>query len=106
MKQIILPLAMLSTLITANYSYARNTQNLITGSGGKIYKVEDFLPEKNKWTFSSGLSIYENKKPELKRVLFETAKGATMGGLTGLVPAFGGPMSAVAMREVIANGGL
>ncbi|EEW8207904.1 hypothetical protein V9W07_003982 [Shigella flexneri] len=62
MKQIILPLAILSTLITANYSYARNTQNLIIGSGGNIYKVEDFLPEKNKWTFSSGLSIYENNK--------------------------------------------
>ncbi|EMB8798970.1 hypothetical protein ACH8LF_004749 [Escherichia coli] len=67
------------------------------------------------WGMATGASINvadylissasENKKPELKRALFETAKGATMGGLTGLVPAFGGPMSAVAMREVIANGG-
>lgn len=45
-----------------NLVYAEGAQNLVMGAGGSIYKIEDFLPEKNKWTISSGLSVYENNK--------------------------------------------
>ncbi|QGH63696.1 hypothetical protein [Serratia proteamaculans] len=52
---------MLAICLATNTAYAEYTPNLVVGAGG-IYKVEDFLPEKNSWTISSGVSIYENSK--------------------------------------------
>jgi|GEM_PF-5303846 len=51
----------LATCIFSSIANAETTPNLIIGAGG-IYKIEDFLPEKNNWIVSSGLSIYENSK--------------------------------------------
>jgi hypothetical protein len=61
MKQKLAPFTMLALCFVTKLAYAENIPNLVVGAGG-IYKVEDFLPEENKWTISSGISIYENTK--------------------------------------------
>lgn len=55
------PFATLALCFLAEFAFAESVPNLVVGAGG-IYKVEDFLPDKNKWTISSGISIYENTK--------------------------------------------
>ncbi|HBK4766900.1 TPA: hypothetical protein LLS86_000389 [Serratia liquefaciens] len=61
MKQKRTPFTMLALCFVTKLAFAENIPNLVVGAGG-IYKVEDFLPEKNNWTISSGISIYENTK--------------------------------------------
>ncbi|MEO9270305.1 hypothetical protein ABI244_20945 [Serratia ureilytica] len=61
MRQKLVPFTMLALCFATKLAFAENVPNLVIGAGG-IYKVEDFLPEKNKWTISSGVSIYENTK--------------------------------------------
>lgn len=53
--------ATLALCFVAEFALAESVPNLVVGAGG-IYKVEDFLPEKNNWAISSGISIYENTK--------------------------------------------
>jgi len=61
MRQKLAPFTMIALCFATKLALAENIPNLVIGAGG-IYKVEDFLPEKNKWTISSGISIYENTK--------------------------------------------
>lgn len=63
MKQKSATFTMLALCFVTKVALAENIPNLVIGEGG-IYKVEDFLPEKNKWTISSGVSIYENTKTD------------------------------------------
>ncbi|WP_410529523.1 hypothetical protein H0S68_25425 (plasmid) [Serratia sp. AXJ-M] len=62
MKRRFCSFAILAMCLETDFAYAENPPNLVMGAGGSIYKIEDFLPEKNKWTISSGISIYENNK--------------------------------------------
>lgn len=62
MKRCVCSFTLLVMCLGTDFAYAENPPNLVMGAGGNIYKVEDFLPEKNKWTISSGISVYENNK--------------------------------------------